>query len=96
MKLIYTLQGLRLTRHRPLILCSDTMTEITKITQLQKHSHILCTNGVCAHTLTHTDYSQITLLNRVFEIQLIPNLEKEVERISQPSQTNFLNMECKH
>ena len=46
---------------------------------------------------THTQiYIQITLLNRVSEIQLIPKLDREVERISQPSQTNFLNMECKH
>ena len=63
--------------------------EITKITQLHKHNNILCTNGVCVNTLTHTDYIQITLLNRVSEIQLIPNLDREVERISQPSQTNF-------
>ena len=73
-----------------------TKKEMAKMTQLQKHSHILCTNGVCAHTLTHMDYNQIALLNRVSEIQLIPNLEREVERISQPSQTKFLNMECKH
>ena len=44
---------------------------------------------VYVHTLTHTDYTQITLLNRFSEIQLIPNLDKEVDRISQPSQTNF-------
>ena len=51
----------------------------------------------CMCTHTHTQiYIQITLLNRVSEIQLIPKLDREVERISQPSQTNFLNMECKN
>ena len=52
---------------------------------------------VSVQTHSHTQiYIQITLLNRVSEIQLIPKLDKEVERISQPSQTNFLNMECKY
>lgn len=33
--------------------CSDTMIKMAKATQLQKLNHILCTNGVCAKTLTH-------------------------------------------